>query len=287
MSESGQLIDGNAVARGIRARLAEHLDSAAPVTLATVLVGEDPASQLYVSRKIKEAGEAGIISRHQSLPADIMQDDLIEAVRILASDSSVHGILVQMPLPAPLDAAQVLAAVPPEKDVDGLTETNLGRLAAGRPGLRPCTPFGVMELIRHYRIPTSGARALVLGRSRLVGVPMALMLAERGVDATVSVAHSRTRDLPQLTREADILVAAAGNPGMIMAGHVKPGAAVFDVGVSRVNGKIQGDVRFEEVREVAGFVTPMPGGTGPMTVACLLLNTVQAAAMQGQIAPLP
>lgn len=287
MSEPGQLIDGNAVARGIRARLAEHLDSAAPVTLATVLVGEDPASQLYISRKIKEAGEAGIISRHQALPTDIAQDDLVETIRILACDSSVHGILVQMPLPSALDAAEVLSAIPPEKDVDGLTETNLGRLAAGLPGLRPCTPFGVMELLRHYRIATSGASALVIGRSRLVGIPMALMLAEKGVDATVSVAHSRTRDLQQLARESDILVAATGSPGMVTADFVKPGAAVFDVGVSRVDGKIQGDVCFEEVREVAGFVTPMPGGTGPMTVACLLLNTVRAAAMQGVVAALP
>ena len=285
MSEPGQLIDGNAVARGIRAQLAEHLDSAAPVTLATVLVGEDPASQLYISRKIKEAGEAGIISRHQTLPADIAQDDLVEAVRT-GAPSSVHGILVR-PVPSARDAAEVLAAIPPEKDVDGLTETNLGRLAAGLPGLRPCTPFGVMELLRHYRIATSGASALVIGRSRLVGIPMALMLAGKGVDATVRVAHSRTRDLPQLARESDILVAATGSPGMVTADFVKPGAAVFDVGVSRVDGKIQGDVRFEEVREVAGFVTPMPGGTGPMTVACLLLNTVRAAAMQGVVAPLP
>ena len=287
MSEPGQLIDGNAVARGIRARLAKHLDSAAPVTLATVLVGEDPASQLYISRKIKEGDEVGIISRHQSLPADITQDDLVEALGILARDPSVHGILVQMPLPAALDAGEVLEAIPPEKDVDGLTEINLGRLAVGLQGLRPCTPFGVMELLRHYEIPTSGARALVIGRSRLVGIPMALMLAERGVDATVSVAHSRTRDLAQRAREADILVAATGSPGMVTADYIKPGAAVFDVGVSRVDGKIQGDVRFEEAREIAGFVTPMPGGTGPMTVACLLLNTVRAAAMQGVVAPLP
>ncbi len=285
MSESGRLIDGDAVARGIRARLAERLDAAAPVTLATVLVGEDPASQLYVSRKIREADEAGIISRHQAFPADIAQEDLVQAIRILAGDPSVHGILVQMPLPGGLDSAEALAAIPPDKDVDGLTETNLGRLAAGLPGLRPCTPFGVMELIRHYRIPTSGARALVVGRSRLVGVPMALMLAERGVDATVTVAHSRTRGLRRIAREADILVAATGSPGMITAEHVKPGAAVFDVGVNRVGGKIQGDVRFEEVRKVAGRVTPMPGGTGPMTVACLLLNTARAAAMQGAVEP--
>ena len=287
MSESGRLIDGTAVARQIRARLAAHLDGAAPVTLATILVGDDPASQLYINRKTREAGEAGIISRHQALPADIAQDDLIEAVRILADDASVHGILVQMPLPGSLDAATVLDAIPPQKDVDGLTETNLGRLAAGLEGLRPCTPLGVMELLRHYDVPLSGARAVVIGRSRLVGVPMALMLLERGVDATVSVAHSRTRELQQLAREADILVAATGQAGMITADHVKPGAAVFDVGVSRVDGRIKGDVCQEEVREVAGLVTPMPGGTGPMTVACLLLNTVQAAIMQGVIPNLP
>ncbi len=287
MSDSGRLIDGNAVAREIRARLAAHLSGAAPVTLATVLVGEDPASQLYIGRKIREAGEAGIISRHMDFPADIAQDELLEAVRILADDPTVHGILVQMPLPGHLDATQILDAIPPDKDVDGLTEVNLGRLAAGLPGLRPCTPLGVMQLIRHYGIPMSGARAVVLGRSRLVGVPMALMLAQRGVDATVSLAHSRTRDLAALLRQADILVAAAGSPGIIAAACVKPGAAVFDVGVNRQEGRIVGDVRFEEVREVAAFVTPMPGGTGPMTVACLLANAVRAAAMQGAISELP
>ena len=287
MSDSGRLIDGNAVARETRARLAAHLSGAAPVTLATVLVGDDPASRLYIARKTREAGEAGIISRHMDFPADIAQDELLEAVRILADDPAVHGILVQMPLPAHLDATRILGAIPPDKDVDGLTEVNLGRLAAGLPGLRPCTPLGVMELIRHYGIPTSGARAVVLGRSRLVGVPMALMLAQRGVDATASLAHSRTRDLAALTRQADILVAAAGSPGIIGAACVKPGAAVFDVGVNRQEGRIVGDVRFEEVREVAAFVTPMPGGTGPMTVACLLANTVRAAAAQGAIPELP
>ena len=280
-------MDGDAVARGRRARLAAPRAGAAPVTLATLLVGDDPASQLYIGRKIRAAGEAGIISRHQTLPADIAQDDLIEAVRILADDASVHGILVQMPLPEALDAAAVLEAIPPQKDVDGLTDVNLGRLAAGLDGLRPCTPLGVMELLKHYAVPLSGARAVVVGRSRLVGVPMALMLLARGADATVSVAHSRTRALQQLTREADILVAATGQAGMITAAHVKPGAAVFDVGVSRVDGKIMGDVCAAEVRTVAELVTPMPGGTGPMTVACLLLNTVQAAAMQEVVAPLP
>lgn len=284
-----RLLDGDAAARAVRARLAEHVrDSTPPVCLATLLVGDDPASKLYVDRKIREAGEAGIVSRHQALPADAAEDELLEAVGILAEDPTVHGILVQMPLPAPLDAERVLRAVPPEKDVDGLTEVNLGRLAAGLPGLRPCTPLGVMELLQVHGIPTSGKRAVVLGRSRLVGVPMLLMLGQKGVDATASLAHSRTADLPALTREADILVAAAGSPGLIGAEHVKPGAAVFDVGVSRgKDGKIRGDVRFAEVREVAGWVTPMPGGTGPMTVACLLANTARAAAAQGVVAPLP
>ena len=288
MSEA-RLIDGSRAARAVRARLAAHVrDSTPPVCLATLLVGDDPASQLYVSRKLREAGEAGIVSRHQALPADTAEDELLEAVGILAEDPTVHGILVQMPLPAPLDAARVLRAVPPEKDVDGLTEVSLGRLAAGLPGLRPCTPLGVMELLQAYEIPTSGKRAVVLGRSRLVGVPMLLMLGRKGVDATATLAHSRTADLAALTREADILVAAAGSPGLIGAEHVKPGAAVFDVGVSHgEDGKIRGDVRFEEVRRVAGAVTPMPGGTGPMTVACLLANTVRAAAAQGVVPPLP
>lgn len=284
-----RLLDGEAAARAVRARLAEHVrDATPPVCLATLLVGDDPASKLYVGRKIREAGEAGIVSRHQALPADTAEDELLEAVGILAEDPTVHGILVQMPLPAPLDAERALRAVPPEKDVDGLTEVNLGRLAAGLPGLRPCTPLGVMELLKVHNIPTSGKRAVVLGRSRLVGVPMLLMLGQKGVDATASLAHSRTADLPALTREADILVAAAGSPGLIGAEHVKPGAAVFDVGVSRgEDGKVRGDVRFEEVKEVAGWVTPMPGGTGPMTVACLLANTARAAAAQGVTAPLP
>ena len=284
-----RLLDGEAAARAVRARLAEHVrDATPPVCLATLLVGDDPASRLYVDRKIREAGEAGIVSRHQALPADAAEDELLEAIGILAEDPTVHGILVQMPLPAPLDAERALRAVPPEKDVDGLTEVNLGRLAAGLPGLRPCTPLGVMELLKVHGIPTSGKRAVVLGRSRLVGVPMLLMLGQKGVDATASLAHSRTADLPALTREADILVAAAGSPELIGAEHVKPGAAVFDVGVSRgEDGKIRGDVRFAEVREVAGWITPMPGGTGPMTVACLLANTARAAAAQGVTAPLP
>ena len=266
----------------MRARLAEQLKSVSvPITLATVLVGEDAASQLYIARKIREAAEVGIVSHHQALPANISEQDLIEAVRILALDPAVHGILVQMPLPGHLNADRVLAAIPPDKDVDGLTEINLGRLAAGLEGLRPCTPLGVMELIRHYDIPTCGRRAVVLGRSRLVGVPMLLMLAARGVDATVTLAHTRTKELDQLTSQADILVAAAGTAGVITADQVKPGAAVFDVGVSRVDGKILGDVKFEEVREVAALVTPMPGGTGPMTVVCLLANTIKAAIRQG------
>ena len=274
---SAKIIDGTAVAHALCGRLREQIRGLPPITLATVLVGDDPASQLYISRKIAEADEVGILSRHLTLPSDTKQEDLIEAIHILAQDSTVHGILVQMPLPSHLDAGPVLHAIPPHKDVDGLTEINLGRLSVGLSGLRPCTPSGVIELINHYKIATEGARAVVLGRSRLVGVPMAMMLAERGVDATVTLAHSRTRDLMQLTREADILVAAAGSPGIISAEHVKPGAAVFDVGVSRVDGTIRGDVQFDLVREVVDYITPMPGGTGPMTVACLMANTVKAA----------
>ena len=282
MPEPALRIDGVHAARTLRARIAQHIDGAQPVCLATVLVGEDPASRLYINRKIDAAREAGIVSRHAGLPQDIPQEELLAHVAGLAADPAVHGILVQMPLPAHLDASRVLRAIPPAKDVDGLTETNLGRLAAAQPGLRPCTPTGVMELLATCDIDTTGACAVVVGRSRLVGVPMMLMLSHKGVDATATLAHSRTRDLASVTREADILVAASGSPGLIGAEHVKPGAFVFDVGVSRTaDGAIAGDVRFAEVCAVVGGVTPMPGGTGPMTVACLLLNTVRAAACRG------
>ena len=282
MTEQARRIDGAQCARGLRERLRERLQRAgATVRLATVLVGDDAASGIYIARKRREAREVGIDARHAHFPADVAETELLAHVRARARDSQVHGILVQLPLPDHLDADRVLDAIPPGKDVDGLTTESLGRLVAGRAGLRPCTPLGVMELIRAHGIETRGARAVVVGRSRLVGLPLALMLAHRGVDATVTLAHARTRNLEALARAADILVAATGRAGLIGAAHIKPGACVFDVGVSRVDGAIAGDVRHDEAREVAGALTPMPGGTGPMTVACLLANTAQAAADQG------
>ncbi len=279
------IIDGKKVAKDIRASIRARLEQhpTASITLATVLVGEDPASQLYVGMKHREANAAGIDSKHIELSAKISQEELEEAVSALANDDSVHGILVQLPLPKHLNKDRILAKVPPEKDVDGLTAFNMGRLLQGNKQLVPCTPLGVMRLIEAYEIETSGKSAVVVGRSSLVGLPQFLLLAERGTDATVTLAHSRTRDLAEVCRGADILVCAAGSPGMITADCIKAGAMVFDVGVSRTDKGIQGDVDFDSVSKVAGGITPMPGGTGPMTVACLLENTVLAAQLQGTL----
>jgi methylenetetrahydrofolate dehydrogenase (NADP+)/methenyltetrahydrofolate cyclohydrolase len=281
------VMDGNALrdetVAAIRARVAAAGDP--PVCLATVLVGDDRPSHTYVRSKQRKAAEAGLQSRHVELPADASQDDVERTVSQLASDPDVHGILVQLPLPAGLDAEAVLDLVPPEKDVDGLTERSMGRLVRGRPGLVPCTPLGVMRLLDRYGVATSGRRAVVVGRSTLVGLPLALLLARKGVDATVTLAHSRTGDLAAACREADILVGAAGQARMITADHVKPGAAVIDVGVSRTEAGLVGDVDFAAVEPIAGWITPMPGGTGPMTIACLLENTVTAAQLQRAFPP--
>lgn len=301
---SAIVMDGNAlrdeIVRGLRERIAaefggpsggaavadgghgDHAEDGVPrVCLATVLVGDDKPSQVYVRMKHAQAEKAGMTSRHVEFPADVSQGQLEAAVAELAADGDVHGILVQLPLPDGLDADAVLALIPPDKDVDGLTAPSLGRLVRGEPGLVPCTPLGVMRLLERYAVPTAGRRAVVVGRSTLVGLPAALLLARKGVDATVTLAHSRTDDLVDVCRQADIVVAAAGQAGMITAAHVKPGAAVIDVGVSRTEAGIVGDVRYAEVAEVAGWITPMPGGTGPMTVACLLENTLTAARLQG------
>jgi methylenetetrahydrofolate dehydrogenase (NADP+)/methenyltetrahydrofolate cyclohydrolase len=252
-----------------------------PVCLATVLVGEDRPSQTYVRIKQRKAAEAGMESRAVELPATITQAELEDRVTALAADPAVNGILVQLPLPAGLDPERVLALLPPEKDVDGLTPLSLGRLVRGQPGLVPCTPLGVMRLLDRYGVPTIGTRAVVVGRSTLVGLPLSLLLARKGVDATVTIAHSRTPELADVCREADILVGAAGAARMITANHVRAGAAVIDVGVSRTEEGNVGDVDFDAVQAIAGAITPMPGGTGPMTVACLLENTLAAARMQG------
>jgi methylenetetrahydrofolate dehydrogenase (NADP+)/methenyltetrahydrofolate cyclohydrolase len=276
-------MDGNALrdelVAGIRRRV-EQAGSPA-VCLATVLVGDDGPSQRYVNTKHKKAAEAGLASRHVDLPATATQAEVESVVRGLAVDDAVHGILVQLPLPDGLDPEPVIDLIPPEKDVDGLTERSMGRLVRGRPGLVGCTPLGVMRLLERYDVPTSGKRAVVIGRSTLVGLPLSLLLARKGVDATVTLAHSRTADMAAVVREADIVIGAAGQARMITADMVKPGATVIDVGVSRTESGIVGDVDFDPVSEVAGFITPMPGGTGPMTIACLLENTLTAAQLQG------
>ncbi len=277
------LMDGNAlrdeIVAGLRTRIA---DAGSPaICLATVLVGDDGPSQRYVKMKHKKAAEAGLASRHVDLPATATQAEVESTVRGLAVDDDVHGILVQLPLPDGLDAEPVIDLIPPEKDVDGLTERSMGRLVRGRPGLVGCTPLGVMRLLERYDVATSGQRAIVIGRSTLVGLPLTLLLARKGVDATVTLAHSRTGDMAAAVREADIVVAAAGQARMITAQMVKPGATVIDVGVSRTESGIVGDVDFDPVAEVAGRITPMPGGTGPMTIACLLENTLSAAQLQG------
>ena len=277
------LMDGNRLRDETIARLAATIAAAGspPVCLATVLVGDDRPSQLYVASKQRKAAEAGMSSRHVALAATASQAEVEDAVAALVADPAVHGILCQLPLPSGLDPEPVLSLIPPEKDVDGLTERSMGRLVRGLPGHVGCTPLGVMRLMERYGVATAGKRAVVIGRSTLVGLPQVLLLGRKGVDATVTLAHSRTSDLIEVCRDADIIVAAAGSARMVTAAHVKPGAAVLDVGVSRTESKIVGDVDFDAVQAVAGAITPMPGGTGPMTIACLLENTLDAARMLG------
>ena len=282
-SPSAQILHGAPVRDEILARLRTRLAGAAspPVTLATVLVGDDAPSLRYVASKHAAAAAIGIRSVRVELPATASQEEVEAEVARLADDAAVHGVLVQLPLPAHLDESAVLAHIPADKDVDGLTEVSLGRLVRGAPGHVGCTPLGVLRLLQHYRIPTDGAHALVIGRSTLVGLPLSILLARKGMDATVTLAHSRTRDLVALCRSADIIVSATGVARSVGANHVRPGATVIDVGISRTGNGIVGDVDFDAVAKVAGAVTPMPGGTGLMTVACLMANTVDAAAMQG------
>lgn len=276
------VMDGNALRDEIIAELRATVEAAGspPVCLATVLVGNDGPSQRYVASKHKKAVEAGLVARHVDLPETATQGEVEAAVRELTDDPSVHGVLVQLPLPDGLDPEPVLDLIPPEKDVDGLTERSMGRLVRNRPGLVGCTPLGVMRLLEKYDVPTSGARAVVIGRSTLVGLPLSLLLNRKGADATVTMAHSRTADMAAVVREADIVVGAAGQAGMITGDMIKPGAAVIDVGVSRTASGIVGDVDRASVEPVAGWITPMPGGTGPMTIACLMENTLSAARLQ-------
>ncbi len=275
---SAQILDGKTVASAVKEEVAQRVAGLGyQPGLATVLVGDDPASHSYVRGKRRDAEQVGIFSHHQEFQASISQAGLSEVVAELNADPDIDGILVQLPLPGDLDGEAIVEEIDPEKDVDGLHPFNLGKLVLGRPGLRPCTPSGVMRLLDHYGIPTAGRRAVVVGRSFLVGRPLALLLSERGADATVSMAHSRTTDLAAVTAEADILVAAVGVAGLIGPEHVKPGATVIDVGVNRTEAGLVGDVAFDRVREVAGAITPVPGGVGPMTRAMLLANTLQAA----------
>jgi methylenetetrahydrofolate dehydrogenase (NADP+)/methenyltetrahydrofolate cyclohydrolase len=277
------VMDGKALRDELLESLAKRIEAAGapPICLATVLVGDDPPSQRYVRSKQRTAAQVGMQPRHVDLPATASQGQVEAAVAELSADPDVHGILVQLPLPAGLDPEAVIDLIPPEKDVDGLTERSMGRLVRGVVGHVGATPLGVMRLIERYGIETSRQRAVVIGRSQLVGLPVSLLLARKGVDATVTMAHSRTPDLVGVCREADILVAAAGQAHMITAAHVKPGAAVIDVGQSRTAAGVVGDVDQESVEPVAGWLTPNPGGTGPMTIACVLENTLTAAVLQG------
>ncbi|MBP0620484.1 bifunctional methylenetetrahydrofolate dehydrogenase/methenyltetrahydrofolate cyclohydrolase FolD [Cupriavidus consociatus] len=277
---SAQLIDGNALAKQIRSEAAQR---AASLTerghrpgLAVILVGEDPASQVYVRNKVKACQDNGFHSSLDRYPADLSEAELLARIDALNQDPSIHGILVQLPLPKHIDSHKVLEAIAPEKDVDGFHVANAGALMTGAPLFRPCTPYGCMKMLESIQYPLRGARAVVVGASNIVGKPMAMLLLQAG--ATVTICNSKTRDIGAHTREADVIVAAVGKRNLITADMVKPGAVVIDVGMNRDdNGKLCGDVDFPGVREVAGYVTPVPGGVGPMTITMLLVNTLEAA----------
>jgi methylenetetrahydrofolate dehydrogenase (NADP+)/methenyltetrahydrofolate cyclohydrolase len=274
---TARTIDGKAVAARVRERVrAEVGELASPPGLATILVGDDPASAVYVRMKREDCAEVGIESFHHEPGGDVSQQELAELIETLDADRRVHGILLQLPLPDHLDQDPLIALIDPAKDVDGLTPISAGRLVQGRSdAIAPCTPAGVMELLRDAGVEVEGARAVVIGRSILVGKPLATLLL--AANATVTHCHSRTRDLAAICREAEILVAAAGQPGLITGGMVREGATVIDVGTNRVDGKLVGDVDFDSAAERAGAITPVPGGVGPMTRAMLLVNTLAAA----------
>jgi len=275
-----RIIDGNAIARELRAGLIRRVAALAAMGvrpgLAVLQVGNHPASKIYVRNKMKACGEVGLYSEHIELPADADESTLLERIRTLNRDSRIHGILVQLPLPTGLSAERVLDALAPAKDVDGIHPINMGLLAAGSPRFVPCTPLGVMKLIEHEEIGVQGRHAVVVGRSNIVGKPMALLLLQKG--ATVTICNSRTPDLGAMTSQADILVVAAGRPRLVTGGMVKPGAVVIDVGINRLaDGKLAGDVDFQSMLGTASCITPVPGGVGPMTIAMLLENTVMSA----------
>ncbi len=274
-------LSGKAVAKAVRADVADRVaklgERGKSVGLATILVGDDPASRVYVGSKHKAAEKAGMLSFDYHLPADSSQDDVEGRIRRCNRNPQIDGMILQLPLPDGLDGHAAVEHIDPDKDADGLHPHSLGKLVLSQDGPVPATPQGIMEILDFYDVETAGKVAVVIGRSFLVGRPMALLLGAKGTDATVVLAHSRTRDLPDLARTADILIAAVGRPGMVTGDWVKPGATVVDVGINRVDGSVVGDVDHESVAEVAGGLTPVPGGVGPMTVACLLRNTVAAA----------
>ena len=278
---SAKVLSGKDVAAVVReevkqrvAKLAEHGRS---VGLATVLVGEDAASQVYVRGKHKAATAAGMLSFDRTLPSTASQDEVENLIRDLNDDDQVDGMIVQLPLPDGLDGNRAVETINPDKDADGLHPDSLGRLVLDRPGPRPATPAGIMRVLKHYEIETSGKLAVVIGRSFLVGRPMSLLLSAKGVDATVIQTHSRTPDLAAVSREADILIVAIGRPNFVGSDFVKPGATIIDVGINRTDDGLVGDVDYEAVFDIAGAITPVPGGVGPMTIASLLENTVAAA----------
>lgn len=282
---SARILDGKEVSNALLAGVADKIKQAGcpKISLVTVVVGNDPRSRLYINLKLKKAHQTGMDSRLVELPETVSQTELEKTVTDLSNDTDVNGILLQLPLPRGMDAQKVIECIAAEKDVDGLTQKNMGALLRNDPGLVPCTPLGVMRILEHYKIETAGRRAVIIGRSFLVGLPQFVLLSRRGVDATVTLCHSATRELAEQCRQADIVVAAAGSPAMVKADYIKAGAVVIDVGVSQVGEKVMGDVDYEPVCQVASAVTPMPGGTGPVTVACLIENTWTAAQMQKSV----
>ena len=286
------LIDGKKVAADVRARLVKEIEELKTAGhtpgLAVVLVGDDPASQVYVGSKVKACAELGIYSQKWALPAETTQEELVQLIHQLNADERIHGILVQSPPPSHIDEEAVILNIDPRKDVDGFHPANVAKLVLeDESGFVPCTPLGCMELLAAYGIPTAGKHAVVIGRSMIVGKPMANLLVSKKANATVTIAHSRTADLPALCRTADILVAAVGRPEMVKADYVKPGAVVLDVGINRIEDatrprgyRIVGDVDFEAVKDSCSSITPVPGGVGPMTIAMLMANTVKACRQQ-------
>jgi methylenetetrahydrofolate dehydrogenase (NADP+)/methenyltetrahydrofolate cyclohydrolase len=277
---TAQLLDGKALAASIRASVRERIrKSGLRPGLAVILAGDDPASKVYVRNKTRACEEAGVHSVQIDYPASVTQEELMRRISKLNADPAIHGILVQLPLPAHLDAAAVLDAVAPHKDADGFHPANLGALLSGRPRFVPCTPAGIVRLVEHAGVPLGGRRAVVIGRSTIVGKPLALLLLQK--DMSVTICHSKSRDLAHIAAEADVLVAAVGRPKLVTAAMVKPGACVVDVGINRLaDGSLAGDVDFPAVKEIAGWISPVPGGVGPMTIAMLLENCVHAAARE-------